>query len=130
MYKEFERFAKTKFTLEIRQQGKILFRSKRDGVSGLLTFIKKYGQKYQGLVIFDKVIGRAAALLFAYLKTKEVYGVVGSRLAARTLNKFKIKYYFKKTVPGIINKTKTGLCPMEKLSKGKTPEKLYDLLKK
>jgi len=130
MNKEFERFVKTKFTLEIRQRGKILFRSKRDGVSGLLLFIKKYGRKYKNLVFFDKVVGRAAALLFVYLKAKEVYGVIGSKPAARVLYKFKIKYYFKKTVPGIINKTKTGPCPMEKLSKGKTPEKLYNLLKK
>jgi len=130
MYKEFEKFAKTRFSLEIRQSGKILFRSKRDGVSGLLLFIKKYGRKYQDLVIFDKVIGRAAALLFAYLKAKEVYGVIGSKLAIRALRSFKIKYYFKKTVSGIINRTKTGPCPMERLSRGKTPEKLYDLLKK
>jgi len=129
MPKEFESFAQGRFALEIRQKGKIIFRSKEEGVGGLLTFIQKHGQsRYRDLIIFDRIIGRAAALLFAYLKAKEVYGVIGSKAAARALKKFKIKFYFKKTVIGILNKRKTGPCPMEKLSRVKTPKELYNLL--
>lgn len=128
MSKEFERFTKGKFALEIMQKGKIVFRSKREGVGGLLAFIRKNGRSHRDLIIFDKVIGRAAALLFAYLKAKEVYGAIGSRAAAKTLKKFRIKFCFKKTVTGILNKAKTGSCPMEKLSRAKTPAGLYAAL--
>lgn len=130
MSEEFERFVKSKLALEIRQRGKIIFRSKKEGVGGLLDFIKKDGWQHQNLIIFDKIIGRVAALLFAYLGAKEVFGVVGSKSAAKTLRKFKIKFYFQKTVAGILNKAKIGPCPMEKLSRGKTPKELYNLLKK
>ncbi|MCG2688513.1 DUF1893 domain-containing protein, partial [Candidatus Parcubacteria bacterium] len=90
----------------------------------------KYGRRHRDLVIFDKIIGKAAALLFAYLGAKEVYGVIGSESAVRVLRKFRVKFYFKKTVKGILNKRKTGPCPMEALSRTKTPEELYNLLKK
>lgn len=130
MSKEFERFTKGKFALEIRQKEKIIFRSKREGVGGLLMFIQKHGRSRRDLIIFDKIIGKAAALLFAYLGAKEVYGVIGSKEAAKTLRKFKIKFYFRKTVENILNKAKTGSCPMEKLSRTKTPEELYNLLKR
>ncbi len=130
MRKKFERFVESKFALEIRQQGRIVFRSKKSGVTGLVAFIAKYGRQHQDLVIFDKVIGRAAALLFAYLKVKEVCGIVGSKSAARTLRQFKIAFHFQKTVAGILNKTKTGPCPMEKFSQSKTPEEFIKLLLK
>lgn len=130
MEKEFKKFAKSVFTLQIWKSGKLIFKSKKEGVGGLMDFIKRCGKTKKNLIIFDKVIGNVAALLFAYLEAKEVFGVVGSSMAKKTLRKYKIKFYFKKTIPNILNKTKTDLCPMEKLSKKKIPEELYDCLKK
>jgi hypothetical protein len=130
MEKEFEEFAKSDFTLQIFSKNKLVFKSKKEGVRGLVDYIKKYGKHFGDLTIFDRVIGNAAALLFAYLKAKEVYGVVGSKLAKKTLKKFKIKFHFKKTIPNILNKDETDLCPFEKLSLLKSPEQLYNCLKK
>lgn len=130
MEKEFKNFETSEFTLEIRSGKKRIFRSKKEGVRGLIDFIKKYGRRFKNLIIFDRVIGNAAALLFAYLKAKEVYGIIVSDLAKETLNKFKIKYYFKKTIPNILNKKETDICPLEKLSFQKTPEEFLVALKK
>jgi len=100
---------------ERRRGNKIIFRSKKSGVRGLLDFINERGEIQEGIVIFDKIVGQAVALLAAYLKAREVYGGTGSELAAKALEKYKIKFYFQKTIPNILNQDKTGLCPFEKL---------------
>lgn len=114
--------------LKVWSGEKLIFRSKKSGVRGLLDFIMKHGQKYKNLVIFDKVVGRGAALLAIYLKTKELYGTCGSKLAAKVLREHKVKFYFEKTVPNILNRTKDGLCPFEQLSLSKTPKEFYNCL--
>ena len=81
-------------------------------------------------MIFDKIVGQAVALLAAYLKAREVYGGTGSELAAKALEKYKIKFYFQKTIPNILNQDKTGLCPFEKLSIDKSPTEFYNCLVK
>ena len=128
MQKQFKRFLKSAWELEVWAGERIIFRSKKAGVAGLLAFIQKHDKKYSNLVIFDKIVGRGAALLAAYLKAKEIYGKTGSKLAAKSLRKYKIKFYSQKTVPNILNRDQTGLCPFEKLSLGKTPEKFYKCL--
>lgn len=130
MKKEFEKFLESPFGLEIWSGDKIVFRSKKAGVKGLTEFIKKYGKRFKGLIIFDKIVGQGAALLAAYLNTEKVYGKTGSKLAAKALKRFKIKFYFQKTVSNILDKKKKNLCPLEKRSFLKTPEEFYKHLMK
>jgi hypothetical protein len=128
MGKEFEEFFKSDFTLQIFSENKIIFQSKKKGVSGLVDFIGKYGRENKEIVIFDKVVGNAAALLFAFLEAKEVFSQIGSQSAEKTLKEFKIKYHFKKTIVNILDKDESDLCPFEKLSLGKSPEEFYECL--
>lgn len=130
MEKQFEKFLKSGWGLELWLGKKIIFRSKKSGVKGLLDFIDRSERKYKNLVIFDKIIGQGAALLAAHLGAKEVYGATGSKLAARVLRKYKTKFYFQKTVANILNQDKTDLCPMEKLSFDKSPEEFYYCFRK
>ena len=95
-----------------------------------MEFISKYDRKFRNLIIFDKIVGQGAALLIIYLKAKEVYGKVGSKLAKKALKKAKIKFHFQETIPNILNKTNDGVCPIEQLSMGKTPKGFYILMKK
>ena len=140
MIKEFEKFIKSQFGLEILTGGKAIFRSKKNGIQGLLEFIKKKKKSTKnltplrnkfltGLTVFDKKVGNAVALLCVYLKAREVYGVIGSKTAEKTLKENKIKIHFLKTIPNIINKDETDICPMERMSLSKTPEEFLDLLK-
>jgi len=134
MEKEFEKFLESAWELEVclpagRQGMKIIFRSKKSGVRGLLDFINKRGRRHRNLVIFDKIVGRGAALLAVYLRAKEVYGSLGSESAAETLRKYKIKFYFQKIIPSILDKNQTDICPIEKLSFNKTPKELYHYLR-
>jgi hypothetical protein len=129
MGKEFEDFLKSDLTLQVFSENKIIFQSRKEGVRGLVEFIEKYGRENKEIVIFDKVVGNAAALLFAFLGAKEIFSQIGSQLAEKTLKEFKIKYYFKETIVNILNKDETDLCPFEKLSLGKSPQEFYDCLK-
>jgi len=142
MIKEFEKFVKSEFGLEIwltplethkgflmGTGGKAVFHSKKEGIKGLLEFIAKKKKVDKDLIIFDKKVGNAAALLCVYLKVKEVYGVIGSQSAGKTLKKNKIKFYFSKTIPNILNKDETDICPMEKMSLSKTPKEFLNSLK-
>ncbi len=128
MKQKFEEFLKSVWELEVWTGGRIIFRSQKSGVGGLLDFVIEQGEKHEGIIIFDKIVGQAVALLAAYLKAREVYGDVGSEFAIKALEKYKIKFYFQKTFPNILNRDKTGLCPFEKLSLGKTPQEFYNCL--
>jgi hypothetical protein len=125
MKEQFREFTESSLGLEIWSKRGIIYRSKKSGVEGLLDFIGQHGRKHESLVIFDKIVGQGVALLAAYLEAEEVYGITGSKLAAENLEKFKIKFYFEKTVDNILNKDKTDLCPLEKLSFDRSPEEFY-----
>ncbi|MDO8601258.1 MAG: DUF1893 domain-containing protein [bacterium] len=122
---KFKKFLNSSWELEIWQNDKIIFRSKKSGVRGLLDFINKHGNSHSDLVIFDKIVGRGAALLAIYLKAKIVYGELGSKLAARALRKYKIEFHLRQICANILNRDKSGLCPIERLSLDKTPEEFY-----
>jgi len=129
MKNNFKNFLKSKFNLEIWAENKIIFRSKKKGIKGFLDFIKKPKKKFKNLIVFDTKVGNAVALLCVFIKAKEVYGKIGSKIAKKTLKKFKIKFYFLKTIPFILNKEKKDFCPLEKLSILKNPKAFYKLLK-
>lgn len=130
MQKEFEKFLNSSWELEIRQKDKIIFRSKKSGVRGLLDFVNKPGKRrYKDLVIFDKIVGRGAALLAIYLKAKIVYGALGSESAANVLKEYKIEFYFQENCANILNRDKSDLCPIEKLSLSKNSEEFLNCFK-
>jgi len=76
-------------------------------------------------VAYDKLVGRAAALLFVYAGVSEVNSLVGSKEAEDILKKAGVKYSFKKTVSKILNEEKTDICPMDKEAAGKQPQEFF-----
>ena len=67
--------------------------------------------------VYDKVTGRASSLLLAYGGAKELHTGMLSQEAIAILEKYNIKYTASKTVPYILNRTKTGSCPMETVAR-------------
>lgn len=86
--------------------------SSKRGISFLLELAAS-GENFEGYVVADKIVGKAAALMFAYLQVKCIYAEVLSEKAIPILKKYKIEYFYGKKVEYIINRTNTGLCPME-----------------
>ncbi len=72
---------------------------------------------FEGTYIFDKVVGRAAAYLYVYGGADYVYANTISKPAIEILKKNHIKYEAKNIVKEIQNKTNSGLCPFEELTK-------------
>jgi hypothetical protein len=117
-------------TFRVYHEGKLIFKSKKEQLRPLLEYIDKFSSQVQDVVIFDRIVGNAAALLLKKAFCREIYSPLGSEFAARTLSEQGIKYHFSRTVPYIINKAGDDICPMEKLSLDKSPDEFFQHLRK
>ncbi len=129
MYRRlFDEFLASDNTLQVYEDDKLVFASNKDRLLPLVEYIEKFTPDHQDVVIFDRIIGRAAALLCVKANCQEVYSPLGSQLAIETLDKCGIKYHLTQVVPYIQKPNQEEMCPMEKLSIGKEPEEFYQLI--
>lgn len=102
--------------------------SKIRGVLSLVQMVAD-GESMQGFYCADKVVGKAAAFMYAILKPEELYAFVLSEKAEEVLKKYSIKYFYGEKVPAIINRKGDGFCPMEEATeKAESPEEAYKIL--
>ncbi len=78
--------------------------------------MKKYKREMRGAIVFDKVVGRAAAILLAHAKAAEVWAPTISRSGKNYLIKKRVKVSYKKLAGCIMNQKGSAPCPMEKMS--------------
>jgi len=124
----FNRFLTGSDTLQVYKGSKLLFASNKDRLLPLLEYIDRFAHYHQ-VVIFDKIMGNAAALLAVKASCREVYSPLGSQLAIKTLDKYHIKYHLTETVPYIQKANGEDMCSMEKLSMNREPEEFYKLIR-
>ena len=130
MYKSlFEQFANSQNTLRVYKGDKLVFSSDKDRLLPLMEYLDKFAFRHRKVVIFDKILGRAAALLCIKANCREVYSLLGSQLASNVLAKRGIKCHLTRTVACIQKPDSTQMCPMEALSIGKEPEEFYRLIR-
>ncbi|MCM1131456.1 MAG: DUF1893 domain-containing protein [Roseburia sp.] len=91
-----------------------LFLSKKRGITPLLEFIES-GFNFKGYSAADKIVGKAAAFLYACLDVKEVYAEVLSKEAISVFEQYNILFEYSILTDYIINRKGTGLCPMEEV---------------
>jgi hypothetical protein len=125
----FKAFLSSYDTLRIYQDNTLVFSSKKDRLLPLMEYIANYEIGQKPVVIYDKIMGNAAALLAVKVNAGEVYSPLGSELAIKTLDRHGIKYHLTKIVPCIQRPDDKGMCPMEQLSIGKDPEEFYKVMK-
>jgi len=125
----FDEFLVSSDTLRVYKGGTLLFSSSKDRLLPLLEYIDRAVPHHQQVVIFDKIMGNAAALLSVKVSCQEVYSPLGSQLAVKTLDKYGIKYHITEIVPYIQKANREDMCPMEKLSIDKEPEEFYEALR-
>ena len=82
------------------------------GIAPMVGFIES-GVDLRGFSAADKIVGRAAAMLFVHAGVSEVYAEVMSVAAADFLKKHGVKFSYACLVNSIINRNGTGMCPME-----------------
>lgn len=112
-------------TLRVYEDTRLIFSSSKDRLLPLLEYIDRLAARHQQVVIFDKLMGNAAALLSIKAGCREVYSPLGSQLAVKTLEKYGIKYQLAEIVPYIQRPDGREMCPMEKLSIDKEPKEFY-----
>ena len=86
------------------------------GVKPLVEWIDE-GKDFSGCSAADKVVGRAAALLYAFMNIKDVYSDVISESAIEVFRHYGIDFSAGEITPTIINRSGDDICPMEKLTK-------------
>jgi hypothetical protein len=116
-------------TLRIYVGDMLAFASKKDRLLPMMQYLASHGAICQTVIICDRIMGNAAALLAVKANASEVFSPLGSELGIKTLKKHHIKYHLDEVVPYIMRDDGKGMCPMEELSIGKEPEEFYRLMK-
>jgi len=90
----------------------VCYHSFERGVKPLLNWVKEK-KNFTGFSAVDKVVGKAAAFLYALLKIECVYAKTISKPALEVLKEHKINVEYDVLTDAIINRAGTGFCPME-----------------
>ena len=86
--------------------------SKARGIRPLIDLIND-GKTYEGYSAADKIVGKAAALLFVKAKVKSVYAEVASEPAEAVFRKAGVPFSYGTLTRYIVNRSGDGPCPME-----------------
>lgn len=98
------------YTLFLRADEKT-YCSQDNGIAPLLRLVGT--DDWKGAYAADKIVGKAAAMLYVLLGVKAVYAEVLSESAKAVFERYGIAYEYGTLTEKIINRMGTGLCPME-----------------
>ena len=87
------------------------------GIKPVIYRINEDINYFKDLVVADKIVGKASAMLLCLSNVKEVYCVVLSKSGKEILDKYGVLYHYDNLVECIINKNGDDMCPMEKTVK-------------
>ena len=110
-----KRFVAGGYTLMLTN-GREYLTSFERGVSPLVKLLDS-GRDLRGWYAADKVAGKAAAALYVLLGVSSVYAATLSESALVMLRSRGTAVSYDNVVPYIVNRSGTGLCPMEEVSK-------------
>lgn len=97
----------------VLSDGNHLFTSRERGIRPLLDGISS-GVDFHDFMAVDTIVGKAAALLYAYMGISRLHAEVLSENALPILDRYHITTSYHTLTPQIINRTKTDICPMER----------------
>lgn len=99
-------------TLSLCKNGNIITSDKR-GIAPMINYLQEE-KDLNGYSAADRVVGKAVAMLLIKAGIKEIFAQTLSRRALAILNAHSITVYYNELTDFIINRDKTGMCPMEK----------------
>lgn len=110
-------------------RGETVYTSDKKGIAPMVEFISE-GLDLRGFSVADKIVGKAAALLFVYAGIESAYGEVMSGEGRDTLISRGVSAEFSTLTDKIINRQGTDICPMEKTVRDiDEPEKALEAIK-
>lgn len=108
-----------------------LITSEKKGIAPMMALLEEDKDILKGAYVADRVIGRAAALLMEKAGVAAAFGELVSRHALKAFGKSGIPFTYGKEADYIINRTKTGMCPMEQTVLDiEDAEEAYEALRK
>jgi len=121
---------KHSLSIYIEKDGKIVFQSVDPMLKPLFICLVTQQEILKQATVVDKVIGRAAALLAILGEVAEIITPLASESAEKALAQAGIPLYARKIIPYIVNRDRSGLCPMEQMAgECKTPAEFFERLK-
>ncbi len=99
----------------VLSNGNTTLKSRERGVKPILDFIEG-GADFKGFAAADKIVGKAAALLYAYMGVGALYAQVITDSALKICIKYGIKTEYDTLTDKIINRVGNGICPMERIT--------------
>ena len=113
----------------IENEDGLLTIGRERGVKDLMNFLKHTPAVMKGALIADKVVGKGAAALMILGGVRVVYAEVMSRKALKMYASYDITAQYGILVDNIINRSGTGICPVESLClECKTAEECLPLI--
>ena len=103
------------YTLVVCIGGRVYI-SEEKGIKPLLELVKSQDD-WSGAYAADKIVGKAAAMLYTLLGVKAVFAEVLSEKAKEIFDKNGIEFEYNTLTENIINRQGSGLCPMEEAVK-------------
>lgn len=97
----------------VLSDGNEVVSSTQRGVKPLVGFIES-GKNFKGFSAADKVVGKAAALLYAHMSITALYASVISEGALKVCRQYGIAVEYGALTQKIINRAGDGICPMER----------------
>jgi len=94
-------------------KGETVATSRERGIKPILRWLREEPELLRCAVAADKVIGKAAALLFAQGGVSAVWAGILSDAGLAVLEEQGIPYSYARKVAYIANREGNGLCPME-----------------
>lgn len=99
-------------TLSLCKNGNIITSDKR-GIAPMINYLQEE-KDLNGYSAADRVVGKAVAMLLIKAGIKEIFAQTLSRRALAILNAHSVAVYYNELTDFIINRDRTGMCPMEK----------------
>ena len=125
----FDDFMVTSDSLQVYHGRKLIFSLTREKLLPLVEYLAGCRSSHRQVVIYDKIVGNAAALLSVLANCRDIYSPLGSQLAVATLERYRVVYHLAEIIPYIRKPDSPDMCPMEKLSLGMEPEEFYTRVK-
>lgn len=117
------------FSVVTARDGVIIDRCEGRGIAPLMKLMD--ANRIGGTIVYDRIIGRAAAAICVVGKVRKVYASVMSDGAKALLEANGIPAFAETMTSQIINREKSGPCPMEKAVKDlDNPENMVKTLRK
>lgn len=126
---DLDQFVKSGLSLAVCRDDAMIFSSNGDGLEPLVKYLYQHGATKAGVVVFDKLVGRAAALLITLLTPKSVHAGAVSDSGAEVIDNCQIPFETKRRVKYLTDVASEGGCRWEKMAIGKTAEELLSELR-